>query len=107
MRKINDLIRNEKGESIAETLIATLIASFALILLAGMMTASVRVVTESKQTMSKYYDSVNKMAKKTEPVSMKITIQDEKGSSSVFDVNGYMSSDDTDKAVIIYEKEMP
>ena len=105
LRKIFSYIHNEDGESIAETLVATLIASFALVLLAGIMSTSVKIVTDSKTGMSKYYDSVNQMAIKTKQTPIKVTIQNEAGTLSTYDVNGYMSDEDIKKAVVIYEKE--
>ena len=37
MKKIKEKLRNAAGETLAETLIALLVASFALMLLAGMI----------------------------------------------------------------------
>ena len=90
------------GESITETLVATLIASFALILLAGMVSSSVSVVRTSKRTMSTYYESLNKMVKMEEPVAMTVQITSDSGSSLDVDVNGYMSSENPAKSVILY-----
>ena len=45
------------GESISETLVAVLIASFALIMLAGAITTSVRIVKDSKNQIGEYYDA--------------------------------------------------
>ena len=106
MFKIKKLIQNEKGESITETLVATLVASFALILLAGMLTSSVNIIKRSKTSMKTYYDSLNKMVRMEEPVSMKITVTEETGSSTDIDVNGYLNDGEhADKSVILYVKE--
>ena len=48
-------LRSRKGETIAETLIALLIASLALLMLAGAVSAASNVVTKSKNAMISYY----------------------------------------------------
>lgn len=47
-------LRGKTGETIAETLIATLIAALALTMLAGAIGASARMVTGTRTTMQKY-----------------------------------------------------
>ena len=44
------------GETISETLVALLISSLALVMLAAMINTTVRLVTTSKETMNNYYE---------------------------------------------------
>ena len=48
-------LKGQAGESITEILIALLISSFALIMLAGMITASSRSITSSSEAIESYY----------------------------------------------------
>ena len=49
----------EKGDSIAEVLIALLISSLALVLLASMISSSANMITNSKTKMNDYYTETN------------------------------------------------
>ena len=49
-------LRNKAGETIAETLIALLIAAIALTMLAAMIASTVNVVTVSKDKIEEYYE---------------------------------------------------
>lgn len=53
--KLFQKLRSRIGESIAETLVALLIASLALIMLASMIRSTVSMVTRSEETMTAYY----------------------------------------------------
>ena len=55
-------LRSQAGESIAETLIALLISSLALLMLAGAITAATRVVDRSKVAIKDYYVADNVLA---------------------------------------------
>ena len=48
-------LRSSAGESISETLVALLIASLALVMLAGMISSTVSMVSRSEKTMEEYY----------------------------------------------------
>ena len=105
MLNIRKILQNEKGESITETLVSTLIASLALVLLAGMLTSSVNVIKKSKTAMSSYYESLNQMVRMEEPVSMTVIVTNEAGNSVDVDVNGYFSDENAGKSVVLYAKE--
>ena len=49
-------IISQKGESIGETLIALLISALALVMLAGAISASLRVVGKGRAKIGSYYD---------------------------------------------------
>lgn len=48
-------LKSRSGESIAETLLAVLVAALALTMLAGMITAAVSMVKKSEEKMDDYY----------------------------------------------------
>ncbi len=67
MNRIKAKLRGRAGESIAETLIATLIAALALVMLAGAVASAARIVTTSRKAIEEYqneiYDPINGLEK--------------------------------------------
>ena len=59
-------IKSNKGETIAETLVSTLIAALSMIMFAGMVMAAKNIVTESDKKVREYYDGCSKLISKTE-----------------------------------------
>ena len=59
MKKIIRKLSSQGGESIGETLIALLISALALMMLAGAVTAGMRMVTNSKTVINGYYQVNN------------------------------------------------
>lgn len=55
VKQVKKKLRENKGETIAEVLIALLISSIALVMLASMISATVNLVTKSKEKMKDYY----------------------------------------------------
>lgn len=55
MKKMLEKIKSTKGESIGEVLVALLISSLALVLLASMITSSSTLIKNSRAKMSRYY----------------------------------------------------
>ncbi len=60
--KIIRRIGGSKGESLAEVLIALLISSLGLVLLAAMITSSGNMLTSSKAAMKEYVAAENRLA---------------------------------------------
>ena len=54
IRKIKARLHGTAGESIAETLIALLIAALAMLMLAGAITSAAKMVTSSREAITKY-----------------------------------------------------
>ena len=54
-------LRSRAGESIGETLVALLISALALMMLAGAISAAMRVVTSSTDKMNEYYAADNQI----------------------------------------------
>lgn len=68
-------LRSQSGESIAETLIALLISSLALVMLAGAVGSASRVITTSNAKMAEYYSMDNKLAEqKAEKADGSVTV---------------------------------
>ena len=55
-------LKEPSGETLTETLVALLIAALALVMLAGMISSTTRIVTQSKTTMNSYYAENNMVA---------------------------------------------
>ena len=54
-QRIIKKLASQSGESIGETLVALLISALALVMLAGAVSAGMRIVTNSKEKMDEYY----------------------------------------------------
>lgn len=66
------------GESIAETLIALLISSLALMMLAGAVSSAARIIQSSKASVEDYYKKDNEMIEnpdKLGPLSVEFTLE--------------------------------
>ncbi len=64
-------LKNNKGETIAETLVATLIAALSMVMFAGMVMASKAIVDESNKKIVEYYDGFSQLFSKRD-----VTIND-------------------------------
>ena len=67
MEKIARKLRGKTGESIGETLIALLISSLALLMLAGAVSSAGTIVQKSKTVFNDYYTKNNAVADQTTP----------------------------------------
>lgn len=67
MRKMRQAIgrklRSRAGESIAETLVSVLIAAVALVMLAGMISTTLRLVEDSSKKIEAYYTANDALTK--------------------------------------------
>lgn len=66
MKKLNSKLaaklKNSRGESMAEVLIALLIAALALTMLASVISTSSRIITQTKEKMKLYYEENDKLS---------------------------------------------
>lgn len=62
--KIISKLKGKAGESLAEVLIALLIAALAMTMLASVISTTARIVNESKTKIGKYYDANNTLESK-------------------------------------------
>ena len=95
-------LKSQAGESISEVLIALLISSLALVMLASMISATNNIVSKSKSTMEDYYacnedlERLKKTEEKTtETESVAITIKP----------TGTDTSIEIEKTVTVYGNE--
>ena len=110
MEKISRKLRGKTGESIGETLIALLISSLALMMLAGAVSSAGTIVQKSKAAFNDYYTKNNAVADQTAPAgTLNVTFSSEpdeselpfKPASSV--VNYYINDKYKQFQVVSYE----
>jgi len=65
-KQIRRKLKSRAGESIGETLVALLISALALVMLAGAISATARMITVSDKQLGKYYDGDNKLVVRTD-----------------------------------------
>ena len=66
MKSLCRKLKSRAGETISEVLIALLISSLGLVMLAAMITASARTITKSREVLETYYsDSTPESSKLT------------------------------------------
>lgn len=56
-KRIRKKLKSDAGESISEVLVALLISSLALVMLASMISTTQRIVSTSKEKMNQYYEA--------------------------------------------------
>ena len=66
MKKIRNKLKSTAGETIAEVLIALLISSLALVMLAAMINASSNMILKTQKTMNSYYEGFETLAKQSD-----------------------------------------
>ena len=100
-QKIIRKLQSKAGDSIAEVLIALLISSLALVMLASMISSSANMITKSKSNMDDYYSKMNALASSSN-ATVDITIQMGSVSETVSGVSCYV--DDSDNETFISYK---
>ncbi len=112
--RIKRKLNSRAGESISETLVSLLIASLALVMLAGTLTASSGIITKGRAKLEKYYDAneedsgVVKMKNGDDSTSNTIAITiTEPGTTNTIsqscNVNYYKNDTFSSKIVIAYK----
>ena len=61
-QKLRGRLHSRRGESIAETLIAMLIATLAFIVLVSMVSHATKLITSSQKSMKEYYIDNNQLS---------------------------------------------
>ncbi len=120
-KKIKRLLTDHRGESLAETLVALLIAGLSMAMLAGMITTSVRITDESTGSFREYYQMDESVAShsSSDPETETVAIQSggknyyigtddstDTGSTGVpsVTVKYYINTEAKGKSVISYER---
>lgn len=112
MNSIKKKLRGRAGETIAETLVALLISALALLMLAGAVSAGVRIIEQSNNVLYQYYEGNNNLVNYTTPTlpSQPIVITDSAGNEIeryTDEVVSYYVNKLSDKAVIAYSINLP
>ena len=106
MRKRTSIkLRSQAGETIAEVLVALLISSVALIMLASMISATSSMVTRSKTAMEAYYEaneSLERRTDSTKTADINITIQDAGGAYVVIKAVSCFENQALGKSIYAY-----
>lgn len=113
---LKDLIRklkNKKGESLTETLVALLISVLSLTLLASMILSGNRITSRSKERMTDYYDSSSAIVQGSgASIDGSITIKDAAGKycrlspdENSVRVNIYVNYEFKDTPVVFYRSK--
>ena len=108
MKKLIKKIKSQTGESISETLVALLISSLALVMLAGAISSSSGLITKSRDKLDKYYSANEDMIKiksETTVARKGITITDKANTieQKQYDVSYYANKEFGKTPVIVYE----
>ena len=74
-------LKSQAGESIAETLIALLVSTVGLMMLAGMINTGAHLITRSRTTLRTYYTENNRLEEKGEGADgqVRVTIRFKEG----------------------------
>lgn len=94
-------LNNRKGETIAETLVATLIAALSMVMFAGMVMASKTIVDASNKKIIEYYDGFSQLISKEEvtETSLKpITIYTNKNGVVYYEYSNTDNSDESEES---------
>ncbi|MBP3900922.1 MAG: hypothetical protein J6D53_05585 [Blautia sp.] len=114
MNRIRAKLTSNAGESIGETLVALLIASLALVMLAGAISSGARVILRSEKKVDEYYlenNKISSMEGSTEQLTVKIKTKTGDGpgeevsltgNDSPVSANAYTNSVFENKKVIYY-----
>ncbi len=69
MNRVSKKLKSRAGETLSEVLIALLIAALALTILANMISASSKMVLDSRGSLEKYYEAQGEPADSTAAVT--------------------------------------
>ena len=110
MKKASRKLKSRAGESIGETLVALLISALALVMLAGAISATGRMITASDKQLGKYYDGDKRLvtltASESDGTLNSLTIKGE-GTAAVQEVHNNVpysiNNAFTSKPVVAYK----
>ena len=116
MKRLRKLIcsklKSQSGESLSEVLIAVLVSTLGLTLLAGMITSSVKIIQSSKKNFNVYMDEENKLVEQLEGLEGNIYIEglvlsdefkkDNDSQIPVYYFTNILVAEDASNAKIIY-----
>lgn len=103
-------LKEPSGETLTETLVALLIAALALVMLAGMISSTTRIVSQSKTTMNAYYAENNMVAEQGASESTAtITLEPDgaTGEKKTYSVSVYLNDTLGNTPVVSYRVPTP
>ena len=86
MNRLAVKIKNNKGESIAETLVALLIAALGLLMLAGSILSAYKIITSSNRKIAQYTAAQNIIVKQDDPTGNRTDQEKTMGSLVITEV---------------------
>ena len=93
MNRIRKKIENSKGETLAEALVASLLAGIALLALSSMIMTSHRMMDQSQQTVQQLYEDMNSIENRTiSPQSGNVIISGKDNMQTHISVDIYKAS---------------
>lgn len=103
--KTNKKLSSTKGESITETLVALLISSLALVMLAGAISAASNMVTKTKQKLVDYY-AANEVVVNMDGsgTSDTLTVKPQGGGQFTVDIYSYENNVFRNNNIVSYRK---
>ena len=103
-------LKEPSGETLTETLVALLIAALALVMLAGMISSTTRIVTQSKATMKSYYENNNQVAKQGtayDSATITLALAGVTGDGKAYSVDVYLNNTLGNTPVVSYRVQNP
>ncbi len=108
MKKIRAKLKSRKGDSIAEVLVALLIAGVALVLLASMITSSTNIISRSRERMETYYADNNALAAQSGGGGeATVTVKNGDSTLETFTVTPFVNHGPGNTDVISYRRSAP
>ena len=102
--RLKNRIKNNKGDSIAEVLVALLISSVALVMLASMISSSSSLTEKSKNLMRTYYDSSVAITERSgSSVAGSVNIKENGSVVGTYNVTYYINDDISGDPVVTYK----
>lgn len=107
---VSKKLKGQSGETLTETLVALLIAALALTMLAGMISSTTRIVTQSKTTMKSYYDKNNMIAEQGttgDSATITLALAGVTGDGKAYLVDVYLNNTLGNTPVVSYRVQNP
>lgn len=93
------------GESISETLISLLVASLALLMLAGAVSSATGMITRSREKLGEYYESNDKLVTVSDSTPGQVTIQSTGLTDQTVSIQYTQNTELGDKTVVSYIRQ--
>ena len=109
LNNVKDKLKNERGDSIGEVLVALLISAVALVMLASMIASSVSLTDKSKNKLKEYYTASIDLANQQDSSSDgtgTVRIKNSTGGEiSSYEVNYFLNDEFSTNPVATYKHQ--